>query len=140
MEMKPAGGTSSLFVQSSHHRTHSVNCIENFEEVTFSSKAISVTSSVHLRLVFLSVFMMPSFMFYVVFKSSVSQDFFCELQKGQSKPIYLSFWTASTFWICRKIHSPGSTIFVQNTCDLLARLNAAAEAFQAVPCKHPLPT
>lgn len=78
-----------------------------------------------------------SFAFCVVFKSI--QDCFCELQKGQTKPIYLSC-KSFTFWICRKVHSPGSTIFEQSTHDLLAKLNCVTEAFQAVPCKNPLPT
>lgn len=83
---------------------------------------------------------MSSFTFYVVFKSLVLQECFCGLQKGQTKTISLCSWTTFAFWICGKVHSPGSTIFEQNIHDLLARLNCATVAFQAVPCKDPLPT
>lgn len=115
MEMKPADGTSSLFMQSSHHRAHSVKWIEHVKEITFSFKAISVTS-IPLKLLVLSMFMMSSFKFCVVFKSPVIQDCFCELQKGQTKPIYLSSWTNFTFWICRKVHSPGFLTRTFITC------------------------
>lgn len=84
--------------------------------------------------------MMSSFTFYVVLKTLVIQECFCELQKGQTKTISLCSWTTFAFWICRKVHSPGSTIFEQNIHYLFARLNCAAEAFQAVLCKNPLPT
>lgn len=84
--------------------------------------------------------MMSTFAFQVVFKSLVLQECFCELQKGRTKTISLCSWTTFAFWICGKVHSPGSTIFEQNIHDLLARLNCATEAFQAVPCKNPLPT
>lgn len=63
MEMKPADGTSSLFMHSSLHRTHYVN--RKIKEITFSFKAISRTS-IQLKLVFLRVFMMSSFTFLKV--------------------------------------------------------------------------